>query len=137
MEGFTSMLEKLLPDPEEQSAALSELNQYRSKIGLFGKQSVRAYAKNAAAHEWWQACGAAVPHLQQVAMRVLAQPASACSCERNWSTFGFIHRPIRNRLLPERASKLVYVFSNLRILKKCTSADYERSFPMWPDSDDE
>ena len=40
----------------------------------------------------------------------------------------------------QRASALatiVFVFSNLRILKKVSAIDYEEQFPMWPSSDDD
>ena len=55
----------------------------------------------------WQAYGAEVPELQQVAIKILAQPTSACSCERNWSSYGFIHNRMRNRLTRKRAADLV------------------------------
>jgi len=42
--------------------------------------------------------GAHVPDLQKVAVRVLSQVSSASACERNWSTFDFIHSKKRNRL---------------------------------------
>jgi hypothetical protein len=35
--------------------------------------------------------GAGVPELQRLAIKLTAQPCAASSCERNWSTFGFIH----------------------------------------------
>jgi hypothetical protein len=40
---------------------------------------------------------------------------SATGCERNWSTFAFIHAKVRNRLTYEKLHKLVYVNYNLRI----------------------
>ncbi len=39
---------------------------------------------------WWNQYGGLVPELQRLAMSILAQPASACACERAWSTNGFI-----------------------------------------------
>ena len=55
------------------------------------------------------------------------QPSSACSCERNWSTYDYIHNKKRNRLEAQRAEKLVYIFSNLRLLKKLRNVSYEAS----------
>lgn len=72
----------------------------------------------------------------QVAIAVLAQVSSASACERNWSTFNFIHNKLRNRLSPERAHELVYVFTNLRLLKKICASNYEEEYHIW-DSDDE
>ena len=44
---------------------------------------------------WWISFGSQTPELQNVAVKVLSQVTSAGSCERNWSTFDFIHS-IRN-----------------------------------------
>ena len=71
-----------------------------------------------------------------MAIKVLAQPTSACSCERSWSTYGFIHDKKRNRLHADRACNLVYVFSNLRLLLKINDPEYEEEFAV-PSSDDE
>ena len=74
--------------------------------------------------------------LQKVAGKVLSRVASACSCERNWSTFEFLHSKKRNRLEPSRANDLVYVFSNLRLINRVRSVEYDEEYPEW-DSDDE
>jgi hypothetical protein len=57
------------------------------------------------------------PTLSNVAIRVLSIPATSAASERNWSTFGFIHSKLRNRLHEERVEKIVYLFWNLRILR--------------------
>jgi hypothetical protein len=53
-----------------------------------------------------------------------AQISSASACERNWSTFGFIHSRLRNRLIASRANDLVFVHSNLKLTEKRKDADY-------------
>ena len=53
------------------------------------------------------------------------QPIGACACERNWSTYDYIHNKKRNRLKAGRAEKLVFVFSNLRLIMKVRAIDYE------------
>ena len=53
-----------------------------------------------------------------MAVQVLAQVASVSACERNWSTYDFIHSRKRNKLQPQRAGKLVRVFTNLRLVHK-------------------
>ena len=63
------------------------------------------------------------------------QPTSACACERNWSTYDYIHSKKRNKLAPARAEKLVYVFSNLRLLKKVEGLEYEEQCWEWDESD--
>jgi hypothetical protein len=64
---------------------------------------------------WWQISGYSTPALQKVAIRLVSQCASATGCERNWSTFAFIHTKVRNCLTYEKLHKLVYVNYNLRI----------------------
>ena len=59
------------------------------------------------------------------------QPSSACSCERNWSTYDYIHNKKRNRLEAQHAEKLVYIFSNLRLLKKLQSVSYQEDCWSW------
>ena len=67
---------------------------------------------------------------------MLLQPTSACSCERNWSAYDYIHNKKRNRLAAARAEKLVFVFSNLRMLRKLAQLDYEEQCWSWEDEED-
>jgi hypothetical protein len=59
--------------------------------------------------------GYSTPTLQNLAIGLVSQCASATGCERNWSTFAFIHTKVCNRLTYEKLHKLVYVNYNLRI----------------------
>lgn len=61
--------------------------------------------------------------------------SSACSCERNWSTYDYIHNKKRNRLEAARAEKLVYVFSNLRFLKRAQRIEFEEQCWSWEEED--
>ena len=54
--------------------------------------------------------------LRFLALRILTIPASSAASEQNWSSFGYILDTKRNRLTPERATKLVYLYSNLRLI---------------------
>ena len=58
--------------------------------------------------------GASVPELQEVAMLVLSQPASASIIERINGEFAFVKDRRRNRLAHQKANKLVGLFHNLR-----------------------
>ena len=40
------------------------------------------------------------------------QVSSACSCERNWSTYDYIHNKRRNCLSSAQCCRLVYYFTN-------------------------
>ena len=132
MAGFWSMVEKLVPDDVVQ--VVSELELFRSGKGMFSRAVAKASAKQVPAYQWWSSFGASTPVLQQAAIKVLSRVASACSRERNRSTFEFIHSKKRNRLDPARANDLVYVFTNLRL--HVGNLEYEEEFPEW-DSDEE
>lgn len=67
---------------------------------------------------WWIIHGASAPNLQKIALKLLGQPCSSSCCERNWSTYSFIHSVKRNKILPSRAEDLVYVHTNLRLLSR-------------------
>ena len=74
--------------------------------------------------EWWSAYGSVAPKLKQLAMKVLSRPASASASEQSWSEYDYIHSKRRHRLKADVASKLVFVHSNLRLLR--TSRDCAR-----------
>ena len=81
--------------------------------------------------KWWSNHGQSIPLLQKIALKLLNQPASSSCCERNWSTYGFIHSMKRNKLTPERAEDLVFVHCNLRLLSR-KAEDYKTGpSTMW------
>lgn len=127
---------KLLPE-DEFAKAMEQHRLYREGLGVWARPFVRTAARTMSAHGWWMQCGGAAPELQKVACKVLSQVSSACSCERNWSTYGFIHSKARNRLQPFRAEKLVAVHSNMRLVKKLKAVDYAELYPQYPSSDSE
>ncbi|KAH1232682.1 hypothetical protein GmHk_09G025276 [Glycine max] len=67
---------------------------------------------------WWVMQGSSTPILQKVALKLLVKPCSSSCCERNWSTYSFIHSLKRNKMDPKRAEDLVFVHSNLRLLSR-------------------
>eukprot|EP00253_Pinus_taeda_P030514 PITA_30514 len=91
---------------------------YKEASGMFGfSASQRLKDKKMPSH-WWIYCGTEAPQLQQFAIRVLSQPWSASSCERNRSVFQHIHSEKRTKLEHERLEKLVFIYYNLRMLTK-------------------
>ena len=69
--------------------------------------------------------------MKSLALKLLGQPTSSSSCERNWSTYGFIDSVTRNKLTPPRAEDLVFVHSNMRLLSR-KSDDYMKGpTQMW------
>ncbi|XP_073046049.1 uncharacterized protein [Primulina eburnea] len=80
--------------------------------------------------KWWVIHGASTPTLQSLALKLLGQPSSSC-CERNWSTYNFIHSLKRNKITPQRAEDLVYVHYNLRLLSRRSPHYNEGESNMW------
>jgi hypothetical protein len=69
-------------------------------------------------HLWWFTSGSGGKLLPRIAWRILAQVVSSSSCERNWSSYSFLHSKARNRLLPSHVEDLVYVYTNSRVLNQ-------------------
>ena len=68
--------------------------------------------------KWWVVYGTSAPMLQSIALKFLGQICSSSCCERNWSTYNFIHSLKINKLKPQRAKDLVYVHNNLRLMSR-------------------
>lgn len=56
--------------------------------------------------------------LGRLAAIITAMTSSSGGCERNWSSYDYVHSKKRNRLTAKRANDLVYVFSNMRLAAK-------------------
>ncbi|KAJ1377248.1 Ribonuclease H-like superfamily [Sesbania bispinosa] len=89
------------------------------------------------AKSWWLVHGAHAPILQKVALKLLAQPCSSSCCERNWSTYSFIHSMKRNKLAPHKAEDLVFVHSNIRLLSRNSPQYHQEETKMWDIAGDE
>ena len=83
------------------------------------------------AKSWWIVHGSQAPILQKIALKLLGQPSSSCCCERNWSTYSFIHSLKRNKMTPKRAKDLVFIHSNLRLLSRNSSKYREEETKLW------
>jgi hypothetical protein len=81
--------------------------QFRNKEGIFSEEIVISTASKQPPHDWWQANGAGMPELRRAAVRILSLPSSSGACERNWSTFDFVHSRKRNRLHPKVFIRLI------------------------------
>jgi Protein of unknown function (DUF 659)/hAT family C-terminal dimerisation region len=78
---------------------------------------------------WWTQFDC---ELSVLAQELLSIMPSSGAAERNWSTFGFIHSKLRNRLRNPRVEKLVYLYTNGRIFNRKTASQ------VWfADSDNE
>ena len=97
--------------------ALNEKQQESFRFKLIGKSKTIL--------QWWLADGTDWPLLQNLALRVFSLAASSAASERNFSTFGFVHSKLRNRLDQEKVRKLVYIKTNMTQMTDVTSEGYD------------
>ena len=64
-------------------------------------------------------------HLREIALMVFSVLPSGSSCERNFSSFGFIQSKLRNRLSDGKTEKLVFLYSNMKELDKVSAEEEE------------
>ena len=76
--------------------------------------------------------GFEVPRLAAIAQKVTALVSSAGVIDQKWSAYDFINDNKKNRLPLDRASDLVYVFTNVRM--DLEAKDPEK-FHSWVDED--
>ena len=142
MQGLRDVLEKLL-GPDLVNVALQEWQDFRARRGAFGGAAAAAGARSMLPYRFWDVYRTGCKTLRPIAVRLLAQCASASPCERNWSAYEFVHSRKRNRLGALKAQQLVYVFQNLRVLMKHSSHEKADEYYQWamhtkvePDADD-
>ena len=109
---FTKFTDKSF-DQEKSAKLFIELVKFRQKISPYDNETIWISSSNLSPSIWWQSWPNS--ELQQLAIKILSIPTSSAAAERNFSTFGFIHNKIRNRLCNERVKKLVYIYGNLQM----------------------
>ena len=65
-----------------------------------------------------------MPELHDVVFSLTCVTSGA---KRNWSIFGFLHSKNRNRLYNDKVIKLVFVYQNLRALRRLRCTGYRES----------
>jgi Protein of unknown function (DUF 659)/hAT family C-terminal dimerisation region len=137
-EGWTKVLEAYCGEDYEQAVIIRrELNNFRNKEGVYAREVAKLAAKSWPGWKWWQEFGVSSGSIRKLAIRVLSQVTSASACERNWSSYDFIHSKKRNRLRTERAQDLVFVFSNLRLNRNLRRISYKEKGEDWTNDDDD
>jgi len=109
---------KFFQAPQELAEVKEEYAKFSSCTGEFNDHDSIEDRWSSSPHSWWSNYGQDAPLLMSLAMKLLSQPASSSCCERNWSTYSFVHSVKRNALTPARAENLVFVHSNLRHLSR-------------------
>lgn len=96
------------------SVLYEEIGQFKTKSGLWSGNFIWDVSKGISNTTWWSGM-CAQKELHKISLRVLSLPASSAASERSFSTHGFIHNKLRNRLDTERAAKIVYIAHNMKI----------------------
>ena len=129
MADLTEVLERMPADDDQVTVALRAFTDYTSK--RFRSDRAERDVKSMPPHIWWEVYGAFAGPLQTVAMKLLAQCPTATPCERNWSSYDFVHSKKRNRLGAERCRKLVFVFQNSRFMTRYRLRDNLEEYERW------
>lgn len=105
-----------MPDVNE-SSILGDVANFVAKEGPFQKSflwnsdTIEAISSIA----WWRGL-CSNTELSRLAVRFLELPATSAACERSFSSYSRIHTKNRNRLTNTRASKIVFVAHNLKLM---------------------
>jgi hAT family C-terminal dimerisation region len=117
-------LQTLLPDPQDDKQAVIELYYFRNKRGAF-KANARCWKHTNENWMFWTSIKDDAPTLAKLAIRILSTAANSVPSERAFSTMKLQHMKLRNRLLPSRVDKLVFIHINQRILTEGPKRLYE------------
>ncbi|GBC05804.1 hypothetical protein RclHR1_06430005 [Rhizophagus clarus] len=101
---------------EESVKLFAELVVFRQKNSPYDNETIWLSSSVLSPSIWWQSWPKS--ELQQLAIKILSIPTSSAAAERNFSTFGFIHNKICNRLQNDRVKKLVFIYGNLWMHKR-------------------
>ncbi|KAL4591672.1 hypothetical protein LXL04_004642 [Taraxacum kok-saghyz] len=136
--GVLKAFARISESEEEEKLLREQFASFHMKKGIYALAGTQADAVTMDAIDWWATYGAETPDLADVAKRVLSQPISSSSAERNWSTYSHIHSVKWNRLNGPRADKLVFIHSNIRLLSRFSEsykAGPNKKWDINPESD--
>ncbi|KAG1653664.1 hypothetical protein FOA52_002635 [Chlamydomonas sp. UWO 241] len=116
--GLNRILERLTNSAEEYVEVRLQWLDYKLKMSSGTNLVMWEAARKMPAHLWWYEFALPkAPELSKVAMRLLSICVSSSGLERAWSMYEFIHNRRRNRLRATRTSKLVDIFSNMKLVR--------------------
>jgi hypothetical protein len=131
---YKRVLQKLC-SPETYPDVVQDFLAFRHKQGPF-HDMLDPKDQKCSVHDWWAFEGACGKLIAPIARRILGQTVSSSSCERNWSSYSFVHNKSRNRLQPKRAEDLVYVYTNSRLMAEGKDKDEKKWYADNVDSED-
>ncbi|XP_028116342.1 uncharacterized protein LOC114314098 [Camellia sinensis] len=122
---------KYFPNLEERRVVNVEYAKFSGGLDMFGDFDSKIDRGVLDPLIWWFTHGSPAPMLQSLALKLVGQPCSSSCCERNWSTYSFIHSMKRKKMTPQRAEDLVFVHNNLRLLSRRSRQYIEGESKLW------
>jgi hypothetical protein len=100
---------------EEYKRMSREFNFFRSQQSPF-ESARQCWEEYKDPYLFWHFARGLAPTLAKLAIRIFASPVNSVASERAFSVQNLIHSKTRNWLLPERANKLAFIYTNARVL---------------------
>jgi hypothetical protein len=113
-----NILRQHIPDHEK---ALRQFLQFRDRRGPFNTGNQAWKFKDPSL--FWSYMKATCPELASFAEKLMITCVNSVTSERAWSAINFIDSKSRNRLSLESVDKLVFIFMNVRPLRKLNNYD--------------
>ncbi|KAH7316139.1 hypothetical protein KP509_21G079600 [Ceratopteris richardii] len=129
--GLRIILERFVQDSAARRLIRDQLSKYRTgKDASYACGDAQEDRLRVGATLWWEDFGFDGPKLQQLAIRILSQACTTSCLEQLWSVYGHVSSKKRNMLGVQRASDLVFVSANLRMLRRtqCMEGDLFREW---------
>ena len=123
--------QRLFPNSDDFDKVYDEYAQFSLMTGPFESPTSLTKRYSLDPRNWWANFRAKTPFLQSLAFKLLGQPTSSSCCDRNWSTYSFIHSLRRNKLNPSRSEDLVYIHNNLHLLSRNSNQYENEKTKMW------
>lgn len=111
--GVMKAFERIAENEDEERVLREQFTTFHMKKGLYSMAAAQMDAVTMEPIDGWSSYGSKTLELADVAKKVLSQPVSSSSAERNWSTYSYIHNVKRTRLNCKTADKLVFIHSNI------------------------
>jgi hypothetical protein len=124
------------PNVEERNQVEASLQNYLNRQGhfstldSFGEQRSEwsdSFITGMSPWQWWSNWMADEPLLSKLAQRVLQSAISSSACERVFSKWSFVIHKYRTRMSLTRQMKVLYCFSNWRMLENDNGDKWYRS----------
>ncbi|KAM0899923.1 hypothetical protein ACQ4PT_020991 [Festuca glaucescens] len=109
---FNDVLAKMVLDVNIRNKIDQQAVLYQARRGAFSNVMAIENMEKRNPLDWWHSYGGRAIELQRFAKRIVSLCAASSGCERNWSTFEFIHTKKRNRLQHQRLNDNVFVSYN-------------------------